>query len=154
VIVRRANVFDIVKIWSVRTAAIKSIDKKIYSNSEVNIWASTSMPENFDQIIQELQWYVAIEDDKIIGTGFLDIKNQEIGGIFVEPNFQKKGIGKEMLKTLEKIASDNGLKMLNLDATLNATNFYKANGYNIISKGKYHHVSGLKMDCNKMTKVL
>lgn len=150
--IRRATSEDIEVLWAVRTTAILGIIQKYYTKLEIDTWASTPKPNNFDVVIQKLDWYIAEEDGAIAGSGFLDRDTGEIGGIFVSPNFQRKKIGLQILNHLEEIAKEHKIGMLYLDATLNAVAFYKAAGYFTITKSKYHHVSGLAFDCLRMEK--
>lgn len=152
--IRRATAKDVNAIWTVRTEAINSINESFYPKSEINAWASNPQPINFEEVLNQLDWYIAEYDTLIVGSGFLDRSNGEIGGIFVSPKFQRKKIGLQILRRLEKVAIDNKVKTLHLSATLNAEAFYRAAGYHSVKKGKYCHVSGLDFNCVIMEKVI
>ena len=152
--IRKATIADFKSIWAVRTAAIKSISEEYYTRSEIEIWSSTQPPDNFKDVIIELNWHVIEYHGQIIGTGFIDLGNAEIGGIFIDPNFQRKGIGLKILSVLEQLAINNNISCLYLDATINAEYFYKAAGFHSIKRSKYKHVSGVHFDCVRMTKNL
>lgn len=51
------------------------------------------------------------------------------GAIFVLPGFMQQGIGMKVLNYLECLARDLGLEEVNLDAMLNAADFYRRCGY-------------------------
>ena len=59
--------------------------------------------------------YLITEGENIIGTGYL-IKD-EIGGVYIHPEEQKKGYGKKIMEYLIRIAVNKGLERIWLDAT-------------------------------------
>lgn len=152
--VRKATITDFESIWAVRTAAIKSISEKYYTKLEIETWSSTQPPDNFKDVIIKLNWHVVEYHGQIIGTGFIDLGNAEIGGIFVDPNFQRKGIGLKILGILEQLAINNNISCLHLDSTINAERFYRTAGFHSMKRSKYKHVSGVHFDCVRMTKIL
>lgn len=151
---RRATSQDIESLWAVRTAAIQNISENFYTKKEIDTWAQTQKPGNFEEVLNKLEWYVAEENQRIIGSGFLDKELSQIGAIFVDPAFQRKKVGQQILVLLEKVAQENHIPILYLEATINATLFYKAAGYTAMQKSKYCHVSGLQLDCVNMQKVI
>jgi N-acetylglutamate synthase-like GNAT family acetyltransferase len=84
----------------------------------------------------------------------LDLDNSEIGAIFVLPGFMQQGIGLKMLSHLECLARELGLKAVNLDATLNAADFYRRCGFVGDEPSIYHSPSGLQLACVPMVKRL
>ena len=51
--------------------------------------------------------------------------------VAVSPKVQGKGVGKLLMKYLEELAQEKGIKEIVLDARENAVNFYKSIGYTI-----------------------
>ena len=74
------------------------------------------------------------EDNKIVATGTL--KNTHIKRVFVHPDFQGKGYGKQIMAYLEQKAIDNGLKLVELHSSLFAKRFYDTLGYKMFKLGK------------------
>ena len=54
----------------------------------------------------------------------------------VEKNFQRNGIGRMILKILEKEAKNKNAKKIVLNARDHAINFYKSTNYKVV--GKYN----------------
>jgi GNAT superfamily N-acetyltransferase len=73
---------------------------------------------------------VAEEEGRMIGTGTL--VDGEVGRMFVIPDYQGHGIGREVLGQLEQVAKKQGLKHLTLDASLVARKFYELMGFELI----------------------
>ena len=76
------------------------------------------------------------EGKKLIGTGglfFFKHNDAEIRHMYVNPEFQRKGIGKQIMKELEKYAKKNKIKKLKLNVFHKspAVKFYDKMGYKI-----------------------
>lgn len=52
----------------------------------------------------------------------------------VSKTHERKGIGRELISTMEEHARNSGIKLIVLDARENAVEFYKKLGYQIIEK--------------------
>ena len=79
--------------------------------------------------------FVAMEDDKAIGTGSLaDFGSPEAPSyygtaIFVALEFHKKGIGRQIMQKIEEKAIELGADKITVRAAVNARQFYKKLGY-------------------------
>lgn len=79
------------------------------------------------------------ENNKIIACGRLHFNTKteaQIRYMAVEEEFQGKGIGSEILKSLEESAMKKGTKYIVLNARGNAIKFYEKHGYRIVEKGQ------------------
>ena len=79
---------------------------------------------------------VAVEGEIVVGTVRLDFQKQKIFGMFVDPSFQGKGVGKKLLVAIEKRARQNGFKQVGLSSTIPAVRFYEKNGFQCINKNQ------------------
>ena len=83
--------------------------------------------------------------DKIVAVGrmhLLEDSNNQIAQIrymAVDEEFQKKGLGKNILESFEIIAKEKIVKKIILHARENAIGFYKQNGYKIKKKSHLLH---------------
>lgn len=79
---------------------------------------------------------VAIEDDKIIGTLILTpIENGilKMRQVAVDNELQGRGIGSDLVQFAEKIAREQKVSKIILDARSSALDFYLRRGYEVIS---------------------
>ncbi|MBI5229009.1 GNAT family N-acetyltransferase [Candidatus Micrarchaeota archaeon] len=86
----------------------------------------------------------AFAGKKIIGCGRIHFNSGEeaqIRYMAVDKRFQKKGVGRRILKELEKKAMKNGAKQIVLNARESAVGFYESRGYKII--GEAHKLFGV-----------
>ena len=56
-------------------------------------------PEWMITTIKDKYFIVAVQDNQVVGTGAL--KNNELRSIFVDPTYQKQGVGRVIVQHLE-----------------------------------------------------
>lgn len=149
---RKAASADAQTLWSIRTRAIRHSCAGHYPAQDVDAWASTPLPAQFEAAIRSLPFVVAELRGVVAGYGFLDIDSETIEAIFVDPDHQRRGIGRQLLRALEDTAHQAGLRQLRLAATLNAAEFYRAAGFTIVQPDTYRHPNCLELACLRMRK--
>lgn len=123
--------FNIVKMITVAT--IKEIYPHYYPKGAVTFFINHHSDENITNDI--LNNYVFLYSDlkgNIVGT--VTVKKNEICRLFVLPQYQGNGYGKEMLKFAEKEISKHYEEII-LDASLSAKAIYLKMGY---KETEYH----------------
>ena len=78
------------------------------------------------------EYFVTKSGGKIIAVGCL--RDNHLPILFVKHDFQRKGIGTELYKTIERLAHNEGLHNVELEAITNTEKFYKHLGFKIIKK--------------------
>jgi len=151
---RRASRQDAASLWLVRTRAIEAIPRSCYDQPTIARWTAASMPDGFQDVITDQHVVIAEHDARIVGWGFFDKDTAQIEAAFVDPDFQRRGVGSQILATLEDIAREAGLASLKLLSTLNAVPFYEQAGFERRGPTKYQHRSGFELDCVVMVKEL
>jgi GNAT superfamily N-acetyltransferase len=126
--IRRAKQEDKESIWRVHIRAIKEICKSHYSEDELQAWSGVLKPWRYKEAIRSKTFFVAVDDDNIVGFGQLDQENSRIEGLYVRPDYAKRGVGMKILLTLEGVAKKSSL-LIHLKSTLNAITFYENAGY-------------------------
>lgn len=100
---------------------------------------------------KEYPLFVYEKDKKVVGMGGL--KGNEIKRVYVDPSYQGKGIGKEILHFLEKLAREKGLDELVLYSFPNSVRFYQKQGYKIVGVHGYEiPKKGIKIPTTEMRK--
>ena len=74
--------------------------------------------------------------------------------VFVNPEFQGQGLGKLLMEKLEIKALSAGIRIVKLDSSLPAKNFYDSLGYKTIKKTFVKVKNSKKLDYYKMKKSL
>jgi GNAT superfamily N-acetyltransferase len=98
-------------------------------------------------------WTIVLEKhNRVIGTG--TIIDSHIMRVFVNPKFQKRGLGKLIMNKLEDKAISSGARKVNLDASLPSKTFYDSLGYKTCKKTYVKLENNKKLHYYKMDKVL
>jgi N-acetylglutamate synthase-like GNAT family acetyltransferase len=94
---------------------------------------STSSPYWQDLMDRKLI-LVAEQEGKVIGFGiFYDIE-EEIDALYISRENQRAGVGSALLKQLEIVASDLGLRRVIVEAAFDSESFYAGKGYKRIGE--------------------
>jgi N-acetylglutamate synthase-like GNAT family acetyltransferase len=93
---------------------------------------------------------VAILNEKIVGTGTL--VDDEISRVFVDPLYQRKGLGKLVMTTLEKEAMKNGVDEIRLTSTAVSKQFYDALGFSTLEGKVFSKENSQKIGYFQMSK--
>ena len=99
-----------------------------------------------------LMMLVAESNFSVVGFGERWLK--EIYAVYVHPLYTRRGIGSALVAELERSARDDGLAILELDASLTAEPFYRACGYEIVSRGSHSFIDGTAIASVRMAKRL
>ncbi len=108
--------------------------------------------ENILAVAEKGYTVVVERDGKIVGTGSLI--DGVILRVYVEPHCQKQGIGKLIMKELEKRALQEGYDEVVLRATDVSWQYYQLLGYTIVEKNYVAVEKDARLDYYKMLKGL
>ena len=119
-----------------------SDEYKIYYNLRYEVlrkpWFQPKGSERDDDDETSLHRMIIDEPNgKAVAVGrlqFNTIEEAQIRYMAVSDDYQGKGYGRKMVKALEDIAREKGIRYIILQARGNALKFYKKNGYKIIEK--------------------
>ncbi|MHC8338593.1 GNAT family N-acetyltransferase [Pseudomonas sp. HLT2-19-2] len=151
--IRKASQSDAQTAFDIRLLAIRHQCIGAYTEKQMLAWTKGSAEDGYD-VLMEKHFYLGCVQGEPVATGMLDPENREIGAIFIHPDFMRRGLGKRVLRFLEDLARDLGLREVCLDATLNAADFYRRYGYVGEESAIYHSPSGLQLACVPMVKKL
>lgn len=126
----------------------------MYTAEEIQAWAVPKKPESYAESIRSKEFFVAVEGSVILGFGVFNQENAEVEAVYVSPEASGRGIGLEVLKKLEERARALGLRVMRLNASLNAVPFYKRAGYVAQEASKYRLSTGVEIACVPMIKAV
>ena len=150
--IRRAGQEDCQFIGSVHAAAVRGIRTALYTPEEIQAWAVPKKPESYEESIHSKEFFVAEEGGVIVGFGVLNQASAEVEAVYVSPEAGRRGIGLAVLRKLEERAGALGLRVLRLNASLNAVPFYERAGYVAQEGSKYRLSTGVEIACVPMVK--
>ena len=152
--VRRARVEDGDAIGRVHRSSIRELCGGHYAPEKIEVWARPRRPDHYERAIREKEFYVAEEAGELVGFGTLNPETREVEAVYVGPAATGRGVGMELLKTLERRACELGLKTLRLDSSLNAVGFYERAGFSVEGMGEHRLGGVVDIPCAHMSKRL
>ena len=133
-IIRRFRKEDGTELSEVIAKTLRTTNIKDYSPAFIEKEIAFFTPEKLIERSAWMHFYVVCENEKIIGCGAIGAywgKEDEssLFMIFVLPEYQKKGIGRKIIETLEKDEYFLRAKRIEIPASITAVEFYKKMGY-------------------------
>lgn len=125
--VRQAINLDAEAISKVTLNALRKSNAQDYAPEVI-----TRLEQNFSvQAIQRLLTqrtvFVAVLNQQVIATASLD--GAVVRSVFVEPDYQGEGIGKQLMEVIHAAAVEAGLEVLQVPSSITAERFYASMGY-------------------------
>ena len=114
--IKKAKKQDAKEISKMIKQTLSKINVKHYPPEIIDYLKNKNSPERIEKKIIEGIGYVAIEDEKIMGSVFLT--SDLVTGLYVKYKLINQGLGKELLKTIEKKAKKLGIKKLFLNVQI------------------------------------
>jgi putative acetyltransferase len=159
--IRRAEAADADDMADAHRDSIRSLGAAHYSPDLVEAWQ--------EGVSGEL--YVAAMDLGevfFIATGTIDGRRRVLGfssdytiegtthgtSAYVRGAVARQGIGARLLRTAEAYARERGATAIEIDASLGAVDFYRANGFEEVSRGETTLTTGRRLPCVFMRKEL
>ena len=113
-------------------ATVKKCYPEFYSPQVIDFFLEYHNKESLLKKHETGEVYNIVTDSKIVGSGYL-VEN-ELGGLYILPEFQGLGLGLKMMNYLLKRAQSQNLSKVWLDATPNSKNFYAKHGFKLIQE--------------------
>jgi len=84
-------------------------------------------PSKILRLLAERQVLVAALDSQIVATASLD--RDVVRSVFVDPNFQGMGIGRQLMERIQSLAVGAGFELLRVPSSITAEGFYASLGF-------------------------
>ncbi|MCQ3025358.1 GNAT family N-acetyltransferase [Pseudomonas tremae] len=150
-LIRPAKRTNTEAVFDIRLQAIRHQCITVYTAKQIMAWTDVPLTDRYRAWVEK-EYHVAWLGEIPVATGLIDFQSGEIGAIFVLPAFMGQGIGKTMLLYLERLAFKAAIVDIHLDATSNATAFYRRCGYHGDIQVFYTSPTGLELACTPMRK--
>lgn len=158
VALRDAVAADTQGIWRVHVRAIRASAASHYTEDELDAWVERVQPETYLGLLGTRRLVVAesagTEGTRIVGFGELLPEEAVIEAIYVDPDWERRGIGTALARVLEDDVVARGLPWLVSDASLNAIPFYQALGFRQVALDRHELAPGIHIACAVMEKHL
>ena len=130
--IRIARHDDADSIVLVLQQSIRKICGQYYDDPEIiDQWCSNKTKENILDWMDNAKnrMIVLLHNEVISAVGLVSLETRKILLCYVSPGLVRNGYGTVLLKELESVSIENGVKQIYVQSTLNAGNFYLRNGY-------------------------
>jgi putative acetyltransferase len=141
----------------IQAAAVRGLAAQDYPPSVIDAWAATTTDQVMARFLanpdQELRLIAEI-DGRPVGIGGIVVADSELRACYVAPGAARRGVGTAIVTEIERIARDQQLGHLHLEASVTAEPFYLALGYRVESRHEFVLRSGVAMAAVQMRKRL
>src|SRR5689334_9461004 len=110
-------------------AAIEELTGDDYSEAQQEAWAAAAEDEEQfgKKLASELTLIATLQNSPV---GFASLRGADhIDMLYVHPGVAGQGVGAMLVDALEKLAAARGAKNLTVDASDNASEFFRKRGY-------------------------
>ena len=125
---------DAIETAQVIAKTLRTCNSKDYSSEYIEDNVSSHSADVLIKRAKDSHMYVVCDKSKIVGCGAIggywgSTTESILLTIFVLPEYQGKGIGKQIVQTLEKDEYFLRAKRIEIPASITAVGFYKKMGY-------------------------
>jgi GNAT superfamily N-acetyltransferase len=158
--VRPARSDDVGALAIAHIDSIRSIGPHFYSAEVVDAWCARLTPDAYLRAMKRGEaFFVAVREiggqPAVLGFSSHRVDDSVHGtSVYVRGSAARRGIGTTLQHMAESHARALGAKMIQIEASLAAVDFYKANGFEETGRGAHVLTSGLSMACVFMRKTL
>ncbi|MFV3416190.1 GNAT family N-acetyltransferase [Pseudomonas nitroreducens] len=128
--IRQAHSDDAKAISQVIVAAVQESNSQDYPESVIASVVANFTPGRVLELLEQRLVFVALLDDRIVGTGALD--GDVVRSLFITPPQQRRGIGQALMSRIEKAALERSIEALLVPASITAESFYARLGYCVL----------------------
>lgn len=118
---------DANEVSNVIRRALALINIKDYPEDHIKSMIEKFSPQAVLERGQKRSMFVVVIDFKIVATGSL--QNDAIYSLFVDPDYNGRGIGTKLMEKLEDLAKNNHVKVLKVPSSITAIGFYTRLGF-------------------------
>jgi len=133
--IRPARDGDAGAVSQVILSALRETNAKDYTPEIIARLEKNFSPAAVQELINKRKVFVAVLGQQIVGTASLDGKM--IRSVFVAPNAQGQGIGRQLMAELEGAAREAGITALVVPSSVTAEQFYAKLGFKSV-RDSYH----------------
>lgn len=122
---------DAAEVARLHRNTIRHVNNQDYSPETIAVWSGKTSAKKFRDSADKCVRFVAVENEKIVGYADHSLEG-EFWGLYVHKDYQKKGVGSQLLQKTETSLRDSGFSDITIKSTLTAKEFYQKQGYTFV----------------------
>ena len=130
--IRKLRKEDATEVSNIIRRCLREVNSKDYPKKAITSLCNFFTPDLIIKNLGDRTIYVAVEDDKVIGTASL--KGDKVFTVFVNPDYHGRGVGSKLMDKVEELAKDKKYKILKVPSGLSSVEFYKHRGYKEVKR--------------------
>ena len=130
-----AQTADAADVSRLILAALRTSNAKDYSAAVIERVEASFTPAAVAVLIGQRQVFVARLAERIVGTASLD--GAVVRSVFVDPDFQRTGVGRQLMAQLLQVAGAAGVEVLAVPSSVTAQPFYATLGFEVVRENLY-----------------
>lgn len=126
-----------------------------YTDAEVRSWAAGLVADGYGEAMTDggAAFLVAVDEEQRV-VGFCSYKDNEVTGLYVDPAWSRRGVGRSLLRQAQAAIAAAGHDTVAVTASLIAQTFYESEGYKCVLRKTWKTRGGLVIDVPDMEKSL
>lgn len=126
-VIRKATTDDATAISVIAVAALRVSNAKDYSLEIIDRIERSFSPLQILSFLTQREVYVATIECNVVATASLD--GGTVRSVFVDPAYQRMGVGHRLMAAIESTAAQSGLRLLRVPSSITAEGFYYSLGF-------------------------
>ncbi|MGL5063329.1 MAG: GNAT family N-acetyltransferase [Microcoleus sp.] len=132
--VRTYEIGDTQEIVQLFYDTVHEVNIRDYTKAQVDAWAPADIDvESWTKSLSNKFTFVAEEGGKIAGFGELEA-NGHVDRFYCHKDFQGKGVGTQILVSIESQAKSLGIQKLFVEASITAKPFFEHKGFRVLKQ--------------------
>ena len=141
--IRKATDADVVPLSGLIRHTIRVSNSKDYDQQSIDMLCSIFEPEQVAKRIENEHILLCFSGVNLIGTAGL--RRDYLRSLFIEPTYQRQGLGKVLVANIEEIARQNAIPEILVESSVTARQFYETLGYEFVEFQQYPEGSFILM---------
>jgi len=126
-LIRNAMYADAPAISRIIIGTLRESNAQDYSSEIIDQVELSFSPQAILRLLTQRQVIVAILESRVVATASLE--HDVVRSVFVEPAYQGKGIGRQLMTKIQSIAIAGGFNLLRVPSSITAEGFYASLGF-------------------------
>jgi GNAT superfamily N-acetyltransferase len=123
---------DCAAVSNVIHRCLWEVNIRDYGEEHIARMLPTFASDNLPRWFEGAEPYVLVAENQIVATG--TVRGRDIQTVFVLPDCQGKGYGKQLMAFLEQRIKTKGFAEATLNSSLTSKHFYIALGYELVAE--------------------